>query len=123
MSGRKRARLTNGGMASHLTDFYIVGASDYYVYASIKFRWRSSSTPEPAFFTLKRSASGTFRLCRFINQSRVVFYFENRSGPARRPPDRGGNISSFFPELLHKPFAIGRYIWYTLSMKRKKNTK
>ena len=44
------------------------------------------------------------------------FYFENRSGPARDPPTEGESISSFFPELLHKPFAIGRYIWYTLSI-------
>ena len=27
----------------------IVGASDGYVYASIKLRWRSRSTPEPTF--------------------------------------------------------------------------
>jgi hypothetical protein len=36
-------------MASHLTDFYIVGDSDCYVYAILKLRWRSSSTPEPTF--------------------------------------------------------------------------
>ena len=49
IKGVHYATLCRDGMASHLTDLYIVGASDDYVYASIKLRWRSRSTPEPTF--------------------------------------------------------------------------
>ena len=46
----------------------------------------------------------------------LFFILKTETARAATPHERGKSISGFFPELLHKPFAIGRYMWYTLSI-------